>query len=79
MYCINKLHAWYPRRDSNADLLLRTELFYPLNYGDVASRLYCTRKLALLLTRLCKLLVDGAIAIDFIGLKPMGNLFLSFS
>ncbi len=25
---------WYPHRDSNTDLLLRTELFYPLNYGD---------------------------------------------
>jgi hypothetical protein len=25
--------AWCPRRDSNAELLLRTELFYPLNYG----------------------------------------------
>lgn len=26
---------WYPREDSNLYLLLRTEVFYPLNYGDV--------------------------------------------
>ena len=27
------LENWCPRHDSNVKLLLRTELFYPLNYG----------------------------------------------
>jgi hypothetical protein len=26
---------WCPRQDSNLELLLRTELFYPLNYRGV--------------------------------------------
>ena len=30
--------TWYPQTDSNRYLLLRTELFYPLNYGDSSSR-----------------------------------------
>src|SRR4029079_3788466 len=30
------LYEWCPHQDSNADLLLRTELFYPLNYGGEA-------------------------------------------
>lgn len=25
--------SWCPHHDSNVELLLRTELFYPLNYG----------------------------------------------
>jgi len=27
--------SWCPRHDSNVKLLLRTELFYPLNYGGM--------------------------------------------
>jgi len=30
----NSRTIWYPHYDSNVDLLLRTEMFYPLNYGD---------------------------------------------
>lgn len=29
------LRFWCPHPDSNGDLLLRTELFYPLNYGGI--------------------------------------------
>lgn len=32
------LLSWYPQTDSNRYLLLRTELFYPLNYGDKEAR-----------------------------------------
>ena len=31
---------WCPRQDSNLELLLRTELFYPLNYRGVAPLSY---------------------------------------
>jgi hypothetical protein len=42
MYCIKKIltldvvDLWCPHHDSNVELLLRTELFYPLNYGGKA-------------------------------------------
>ena len=34
---------WYPHYDSNVDLLLRTEVFYPLNYGDIPRLFYYKR------------------------------------
>ena len=30
---------WCPHHDSNVELLLRTELFYPLNYGGDAGEI----------------------------------------
>lgn len=62
---------WYPHYDSNVDLLLRTEMFYPLNYRDLEGR----PTAALLLVRFWNsavnnVLLGGFVFVEFTRLKP---------
>lgn len=68
---------WCPHHDSNVELLLRTELFYPLNYGGICG--LCSSPLRYLLLnffQMCKVAVSWFIVHHFTFAEPVSNFFI---
>jgi len=70
---------WCPRRDSNAELLLRTELFYPLNYGDEEGKAQVCACINLSLSdesQICRRQIGAAFLISRVTWKCALNKFI---
>ena len=63
---------WCPQKDSNLQLLLRTEPFYPLNYGGMYALTLS------LYTTLSKFIMNGRIFKNLFVHKPVLNFLLGF-